>query len=175
MSIVPILKNNLTIWSHCYHSIICERHVWSIAINDDTSKTRLGDLLDFWATFQSIWQQLFCPNLPQSKEFFVKVSKSLIFLLKSFLGNFYRHLAIFFWSHWMVQQNSFASKDISRRQKNEVPIIKRRRRWRSYKRSWFPIQNVAQTSLLNKWRYCQETIGSVEGALVYWGERWSSG
>ena len=30
---------------------------------------------------------------------FVKVSKSIIFLLKSFLGNFYRHLAIFFWSH----------------------------------------------------------------------------
>ena len=27
------------------------------------------------------------------------MSKSIIFLLKSFLGNFYRHLAIFFWSH----------------------------------------------------------------------------
>ena len=26
--------------------------------------------------------------------------KSIIFLEKSFLGNFYRHLAIFFWSHW---------------------------------------------------------------------------
>ena len=31
---------------------------------------------------------------------FVKVSKPIIFLVKSFLGNFYRHLAIFFWSHW---------------------------------------------------------------------------
>ena len=29
---------------------------------------------------------------------FVKVSKSFIFLVKSFLGNFYRHLAIFIWS-----------------------------------------------------------------------------
>ena len=28
------------------------------------------------------------------------MSKCIIFLLKSFLGNFYRHLAIFFWSHW---------------------------------------------------------------------------
>ena len=28
------------------------------------------------------------------------MSKSIIFLLKSFLGNFYRHLAIFFWSLW---------------------------------------------------------------------------
>ena len=27
------------------------------------------------------------------------MSKSIIFLVKSFLGNFYRHLAIFFWSH----------------------------------------------------------------------------
>ena len=31
---------------------------------------------------------------------FVKVLKSIIFLMKSFLGNFYRFLAIFFWSHW---------------------------------------------------------------------------
>ena len=31
---------------------------------------------------------------------FVKVSKSLIFLVKSFLGNFYGHLAIIYWSHW---------------------------------------------------------------------------
>ena len=45
-----------------------------------------------WATFSSLWQQLICPNLP----------KSLIFLVKSFLGNFYRHLAIFFWSHWLT-------------------------------------------------------------------------
>ena len=28
-------------------------------------------------------------------QFFVKVSKSIIFLVKSFLGNFYRRLAIF--------------------------------------------------------------------------------
>ena len=30
---------------------------------------------------------------------FWKVSKSFIFLVNSFLGNFYRHLAIFYWSH----------------------------------------------------------------------------
>ena len=30
------------------------------------------------------------------------VSKSIIFLVKSFLGNFYRHLAIFIWSHWLA-------------------------------------------------------------------------
>ena len=28
------------------------------------SVTRLGDLLHFFATFQSRWQELFCPNSP---------------------------------------------------------------------------------------------------------------
>ena len=36
--------------------------------------------------------------------FIVKVSISFIFLVKWFLGNFYRHLAIFIWSHWMWVQ-----------------------------------------------------------------------
>ena len=30
------------------------------------SVTRLGDLLDFGATFLSLWQQLICPNLLNS-------------------------------------------------------------------------------------------------------------
>ena len=63
------------------------------------SVTRLGDLLDVGATFQSLWQQLICPNFPHSQAIFVKGSKSSIFLVKSFLGNFYRHLVMFFWSH----------------------------------------------------------------------------
>ena len=29
------------------------------------------------------------------------MSKSVIFLVKSFMGNFYRHLAIIFWLHWL--------------------------------------------------------------------------
>ena len=39
--------------------------------------------------------QLICLNLPHSKTISGKVSKSILFLVKSFLGNFYRHLAIF--------------------------------------------------------------------------------
>ena len=50
--------------------------------------TRLGDLLDFWATFQSLWQQLISPNLSHSQAIFVKMSKSLISLVKSFLATF---------------------------------------------------------------------------------------
>ena len=58
--------------------------------------TRLGDLLDFG----KFLKPLATLNLPKSPTFlgiFVKVSKSIIFLVKQFLGDFYRHLAIFFW------------------------------------------------------------------------------
>ena len=44
-------------------------------------------------------------NLLKSPTFFaifVKVSKSLIFLVKSFWGNFNGHLMSFYWSRWMV-------------------------------------------------------------------------
>ena len=60
---------------------------------------QIGRFIGFWATFQSLLHQLFCPNCPHSAAIFVKVSKTLIFLVKSFLGNFYRHLATFYWSH----------------------------------------------------------------------------
>ena len=45
--------------------------------------------------FIVLWQQLICQNLSNSQAIFVKVSKSIIFLVKSFLGNFNRHMAIF--------------------------------------------------------------------------------
>ena len=63
--------------------------------------------IGLWATFWSLWQQLICPNLPHSYAIFVKLSKSFIFLVKPFLGNFYRHLAIFFWSHWQRCKRSY--------------------------------------------------------------------
>ena len=55
----------------------------------------------YW-TLANFSKSLATINLPKSPSFsgnFVKVSKTIIFLVKSFLGNFYRHLAIFFWSH----------------------------------------------------------------------------
>ena len=60
----------------------------------DKQCDQIGRFNGLWSIFESFWQQLICPNLPHSKSFFVKVSKSIIFL-KSFLGNFYRQLAIF--------------------------------------------------------------------------------
>ena len=58
---------------------------------------QIGRFIGLWATFQSLWQQLICPNLSHSKAIFV--SKAIIFIEKSFWGNFYRHFAIFIWSH----------------------------------------------------------------------------
>ena len=49
---------------------------------------QIGRFIALWATFQSLWQKLYCHNLLHSQAIFVYVSKSLIFLMKSFLGNF---------------------------------------------------------------------------------------
>ena len=49
---------------------------------------QIGRFFAFWASIQSRWQQLFYPNCSHCQAIFVKVSKSFIFLVKSFLGNF---------------------------------------------------------------------------------------
>ena len=59
-----------------------------------SSVTTLGNFLDFG----QLLKPLATIKLPESPTFlgnFCKVSKSFIFPVKSFLGNFYRHLAIF--------------------------------------------------------------------------------
>ena len=50
----------------------------------------IGQFITLWATFQSLFQQLFCPNCQH-------------ILGKCFLGNFYRQLATFYWSHWQTK------------------------------------------------------------------------
>ena len=81
-----------------------------------TQCDQFGRFFAFWATFHSMWQQSFCPNRPHFRQLldsgqlwqqliypnllhawaiFVKVTKSFIFLVKSILSNFYRHLATF--------------------------------------------------------------------------------
>ena len=60
--------------------------------------TRSGDFLDLGNFLKS----LATANLPKSPIFlgnFCKGVKIYHFLVQSFLGNFYRRLAIFFWSH----------------------------------------------------------------------------
>ena len=60
---------------------------------------QIEQFIALWVTFQSLWQQLFCPNCPYFWGIFCKDVKIFHFLFISFLGNFYRHLATFYWSH----------------------------------------------------------------------------
>ena len=59
---------------------------------DRVSVIRLGDLLDFGPLFKAFGNNSFAQISHILRQFF---------LVKSFLGNFYTHLAIFFWSHWI--------------------------------------------------------------------------
>ena len=65
----------------------------------DASVTRLGDLFHFGHLYKASGNNYFAQSA-----IFVKVSKSLIFLVKSFLGNFY--LATFYWSHCSIPSSS---------------------------------------------------------------------
>ena len=60
-----------------------------------TSVTRLGNLLDLRQLFKAFGNNYFVQFTHILRPNFVKVLKSVSFLVKSFLGNFYRHLAIF--------------------------------------------------------------------------------
>ena len=73
---------------------------------------QIGRFIELWATFQSLWQQLICPNHPYYLAIFVKVSKSFIFKVKTFLGNFNRHLATFYWSLWLNYLLALLSMEI---------------------------------------------------------------
>ena len=82
-------------WSKnlCGNNIFCLRHLCF------HSKWRAvwPDLPIYW-TLGNFSKTLATISLPKTPTFlgnFLEVSKYLIFLVKSFLGNFYRHLAIF--------------------------------------------------------------------------------
>ena len=86
-------------WSKnlCGNNIFCLRHLCF------HSKWRAvwPDLPIYW-TLGNFSKPLATISLPKSPTFldnFAMMSKSLIFLVKSFLVNFYRHLATFYWSH----------------------------------------------------------------------------
>ena len=55
----------------------------------------------FYCTLGNFPKPVATINLPNVRQFFLKVSKSFILVVKSFLVNFYRHLATFYWSHWL--------------------------------------------------------------------------
>ena len=55
---------------------------------------QIGRFIALRATFQRLWQQLFCPNCPHFRQFLWRCP-NLSFLVESFLGNFYRHWRLF--------------------------------------------------------------------------------
>ena len=63
----------------------------------------LGNFLKPWATN-------ILPKLPTFFVNFCNGVKIFNFLLKSILGNFYRHLANFYWSHWSHLKHSCLSR-----------------------------------------------------------------
>ena len=77
-----------------------------IILHLPTSVTRLGDLLHSRQLLKPV-ATIILPKSPPLLGNFVKVSKSFIFLVKSFLYNFYRHLATFFWSHCYLRNDAF--------------------------------------------------------------------
>ena len=62
-----------------------------------TQYDQIGRFIALWATFQSLCNNYFS-QIALFLTILVKVSKSFIFIFKSFWVNFYRHLATFYWS-----------------------------------------------------------------------------
>ena len=76
---------------HCFLSYLIHKSVWP-------------DWTIYW-TLSHFLKPIAKINLPKSPAFlgnFCKGVKNLPFLGKSFLGNFYRNLATFYWSHWQM-------------------------------------------------------------------------
>ena len=74
------------------------------------SMTRVGDLLHFWQLFKASDSNHFT-QIAHNLGNFLKVSKSYIFLVESFLDNFYRHLATFYSSHCCRARHTYKGMD----------------------------------------------------------------
>ena len=76
--------------------------------------TRLGDFLHFGQLFKACGNTYFAHIAHMFGQIFVEVSKYFIFLVKSFLGNFNRHLATFYWSLWLSRMDRLKEHHASR-------------------------------------------------------------
>ena len=65
---------------------------------------QIGQFLHFGQSFKVGGNNYFTQITHIVMRFIVKVLKSFIFLVESFLGNFFKHWAIFIWSHWHLSQ-----------------------------------------------------------------------
>ena len=110
-------------------------------LNDSLSESRLISMINYiqpiptigvtnshWPSSQPVWpdwaifwtlgnflKPLATINLPQSPPFlgnFCKGVKIIHFSSETILGNFYRHLAIFIWSHWSSHFKHTERRDV---------------------------------------------------------------
>ena len=73
----------------CFLHFRCPQTVKSLIHMSCIQCDQIGQFIGLWATFQSL-----CPNLPHSQAIFAKESKTIIFLVKSFLGNFWKFFLV---------------------------------------------------------------------------------
>ena len=79
---------------------------------------QIGRFNALWATFQSLWQQLFYPNRPDFLAIFVNLSKSLIFLVEIIYGQLLQTFDDFYWSHWLGEKSVGIDREIQKQTLN---------------------------------------------------------
>ena len=72
--------------------------------DNDIQCDQIGQFFGLWATFQSLWQAFILPKSPTFLGNFCKGVKIFHFSSELILGNFYKHLATFYWSHWRFRR-----------------------------------------------------------------------
>ena len=56
-------------YRNCRPLVGAQKHLFVKDVQSD----QIGRFIALWATFQSLWQQLFCPNFPHFRQIFVKL------------------------------------------------------------------------------------------------------
>ena len=74
------------------------------------SVTSLGELLDFGQLFKDV-ATISLPKSPTFLGNFCNGAKIFNFFSLIIEGNFYRHLATFYWSHWLLVINDDKEKN----------------------------------------------------------------
>ena len=101
--------------------------------------TRLGDLLHFGQLFKDCGNNYFAKS-STFQVIFVQLSKYFIFLVKSFLDNFFRHLAIF--SGHTVQEMSFKISDVPLTRSSSMRFTAFRVQWWKPKKTQNSLQQT---------------------------------
>ena len=72
---------------------------------------QIGWFIALWQLFKASGNNYFVQIAHILRQLLLRCPKSFIFTLKYFLGNFYRHLAIFYWSLWLWRKMCVGKSD----------------------------------------------------------------